>query len=213
MVAIIIKELNTWGVTDQNGLFIIKNVPQGRYILQFSSLGFEPQEIPVNVTSNIKNLTIKLKQTTLAIDEVVVVAKEGRRMGTGSVIEQTALQHVQATDLSDVLQLLPGQITLNPDLSGPKQLSIREINNRFGQQLNARPDEMSSLGTLLIIDGAPVSNDANMQFTNSTGLANFSTTVSGGADVRQVSMDNVESVEVVRGNRKRRKWRYAQWRC
>jgi hypothetical protein len=191
MVAIIIKELNIWGVTDQNGLFNIKNVPQGRYILQFSSLGFEPQEIAVNVTSNIKNLTIKLKQTTLAIDEVVVVAKEGRKMGTGSVIEQTALQHVQATDLSDVMQLLPGQITMNPDLSSPKQLSIREINSKY--------DQMASLGTLLIVDGAPVSNDANMQFTSSTGTASFSTTIAGGTDVRQISVDNIESVEVIRG--------------
>jgi hypothetical protein len=199
MVAVVIKELNIWSVSDQKGYFNLKNIPAGSYNLQVSSLGYEPVERQVVLDGNRKDLIIYLNQLTLAIDEVVVTAKEGKKMGTGSTILQTALQHVQPTDLSDVLQLLPGQVTSNPDLSGPKQLSIREINSRYGQQLNSKPDAMASIGTLLIIDGAPVSNDANMQFTNSTGLASFSTTVAGGADVRQVSVDNIESVEVIRG--------------
>ncbi len=100
------------------------------------------------------------------------------------MIEQSAIQHVQPTDLSDVMQLLPGQITQNPDLSKPKQLTIREIINEDGYGA----DNMASLGTLLIVDGAPVSNDANMQFLKttsaSTGVtASFATTASGGADV------------------------------
>jgi hypothetical protein len=200
MVAIVIKELNIWSVSDQKGFFILRNVPAGSYNLQVTSLGYEPVEQAIKLTDNLKGIIIHLNQITLAIDEVIVIAKEGKKMGTGSIIQQTALQHVQPTDLSDVLQLLPGQITSNPDLSGPKQLSIREINSRYGQaQLGGKPDAMASIGTLLIIDGAPVSNDANMQFTNSTGLANFATTVAGGNDVRQVSVDNIESVEVIRG--------------
>ena len=199
MVALVIRELNIWAISDQKGIFLLKNIPAGSFNLQVSSLGYEPVELAINLIDNKKGFIIYLNQMTLAIDEVIVVAKEGKKIGTGSTIQQSALQHVQPTDLSDVLQLLPGQVTTNPDLSGPKQLSIREINSRFGQQENARPGSMASLGTLLIIDGAPVSNDANMQFTNSTGLANFSTTVAGGTDVRQVSVDNIESVEVIRG--------------
>ncbi|MCX6328124.1 MAG: hypothetical protein NTZ85_01235 [Bacteroidia bacterium] len=38
-----------------------------------------------------------------------------------------------------------------------------------------------------------------MQFTSSTGSASFATTATGGTDVRQVSVDNIESVEVIRG--------------
>ncbi len=191
MAAVVIKELNVWALSDQKGDFILRSIPLGKYIIQVSSLGYEPVEKTVSVTENKKISPIYINQITLAINEVVVVAKEGKKMGTGSTILQTALQHVQPTDLSDVLQLLPGQLTSNPDLSGPKQLSIREINSKY--------DQMASLGTLLIIDGAPVSNDANMQFTSSTGSANFATSVAGGADVRQISVDNIESVEVIRG--------------
>ncbi|MCX6328125.1 MAG: carboxypeptidase-like regulatory domain-containing protein [Bacteroidia bacterium] len=100
MVAIVIKELNIWSVSDQKGFFILKNVPAGSYILQVTSLGYEPVERAIKLTDNLKGIIIYLNQITLAIDEVIVVAKEGKKMGTGSTIQQTALQHVQPTDLS-----------------------------------------------------------------------------------------------------------------
>ena len=66
-------------------------------------------------------------------------------------------------------------------------------------------DEMASLGTLLIVDGAPVLNDANMQFLKTTSAsgtgvtAGFATSASAGTDVRQIAVDNIETIEVVRG--------------
>jgi hypothetical protein len=191
MAAILIKGVNLWAVTNEKGYFIINNIPAGTYTLQLSSLGYEPKETDIVFAGNRNGLEIYMNQLTLAIDEVVVVAKEGKRMGTSSLMEQTALQHVQPTDLSDVMQLLPGQITVNPDLSAPKQLTIREINGTY--------DQMAGLGTLLVIDGAPISNDANMQYTNRTGTASFATSVGNGVDARQISVDNIESVEVIRG--------------
>ncbi len=197
MAAVVIKELNIWSMTDENGNYALKNVPNGKYTIVVSCLGFVQyeQEVTFPYTGS---LDLTIEQSTLALDEVVVVAQEGKRMGSESVISQSAIQHVQPTDLSDVMQLLPGQLATNPDLSGPKQLSIREI--------SASGDNLASLGTALIIDGAPVSNDANLQFNSTstasttTGVtAGFATTASGGVDVRQIAVDNIESVEVVRG--------------
>lgn len=191
MAAIQIKGINLWAVSDEKGNYVINNIPAGEHVLQLSSLGYEPREVEVVLSQGKKNFDIFLNQLTLAIDEVVVIAREGKRLGTSSLMEQTALQHVQPTDLSDVMQLLPGQVTINPDLSGPKKLLIREINGTY--------DNMAGLGTLLVIDGAPVSNDANLQYTGRTGTASFSTTVGTGTDTRQVSVDNIESIEVIRG--------------
>lgn len=196
--AVVIKELNIWSMTDENGSYSLKNVQNGKYTLVVSCLGFVQMEQEVSFPHTTGTLDLIVDQNTLALDEIVVVAREGKRMGSESVISQSAIQHVQPTDLSDVMQLLPGQIASNPDLSDPKQLTIREI--------KTTGNEMASLGTALIIDGATVSNDANMQFLSTASASNgitsntgFSSTASAGVDVRQISVDNIESIEVVRG--------------
>jgi hypothetical protein len=201
MATVVLKELNIWATTTDDGNFVLKNVPSGNYTLVVSCLGFVQHEEQVTFPLSEDRVTILIDEATLAIEDVVVTAKEGRRIASGSVIEQSAIQHVQPTDLSDVLQLLPGQTVLNPDLSKPKQLTIREIIRKDGY-IN---DNMASLGTLLVVDGAPVSNDANMQFLKTTGAsatgvtAGFATSASGGTDVRQIAVDNIETIEVVRG--------------
>lgn len=201
MATVVVKELNIWATTSEQGDFALRNVPAGNYTLVVSCLGYIQHEHPVTFPVLEEKVTIMIDEATLAIEDVVVTAREGRRLASGSVIEQSAIQHVQPTDLSDVLQLLPGQTTLNPDLSKPKQLTVREIIRKDGYI----SDNMASLGTLLIVDGAPVSNDANMQFLKTTGAsgtgvtASFSTTASGGTDVRQIAVDNIETIEVVRG--------------
>ncbi|MDT8374095.1 MAG: TonB-dependent receptor [Bacteroidales bacterium] len=200
MATVVVKELNIWATTNDSGEFVLRNVPSGTYTLVVSCLGFIEHEHPVTFPVSEEKVTVLIDEATLAIEDVVVTAKEGRRIASGSVIEQSAIQHVQPTDLSDVLQLLPGQTTLNPDLSKPKQLTVREIIRKDGYI----GDNMASLGTLLIVDGAPVSNDANMQFLKTTGAstgvtAGFATTASGGTDVRQIAVDNIETIEVVRG--------------
>jgi outer membrane receptor protein involved in Fe transport len=63
---------------------------------------------------------------------------------------------------------------------------------------------MNALGTSIITDGAPVSNNANLQVLNpavSGAIAPLGGGASpaGGADTRTIQMDNVESVEVIRG--------------
>ena len=46
--------------------------------------------------------------------EVVVTATQPDAPGTSSLIGQDAIRHIQATDLSDLSQLLPGVLTRNP---------------------------------------------------------------------------------------------------
>ena len=200
MATVVIKELNIWATTNEAGDFELRNVPSGTYTIVVSCLGFIQREETISFPLRSEKTNILIDDATLAIDDVVVTAKEGRRLASGSMIEQAAIQHVQPADLSDVMQLLPGQTALNPDLSKPKQLTVREIIRKDGYI----GDNMASLGTLLIVDGAPVSNDANMQFLKTTGAstgvtAGFATTASGGTDVRQIPVDNIETIEVVRG--------------
>ncbi len=191
--AILIKELGLWATTNDKGYYKIDNIPlQGEYTITVSCLGMEKYEtrFKFSVSKEYK-LDISMQQVTLEIEAINVIAREKAGLGSSSVIGQTAMEHLQPTSLKDVMQLLPGQISTNPDLSGVANISIRDIETITNYKVNKRFDNNSSLGTAIIVDGAPMNNNADLQ---SGGKINMS-----GVDVRQISTDNIESVEVIRG--------------
>ena len=85
-------------------------------------------------------------------------------------------------------------------------IQLRETGNltASGAQSNNENYAISSLGTLFVVDGAPINGDANMQ--NVPGSSGDMSTPEGkrdmtnrGVDMRTISTDNIESVEIVRG--------------
>jgi len=196
MVAVGIEELNLWTVTSLEGNFVLKNVPAGKHVVLARCLGYNTKKTEVDVTEE-TTLDIGLTPTSLALGEVEVVARRGSGIATSSVIGRSAIEHLQASDVTELMQLLPGQLAMNPDLSGVSQLGIREIVGAAGPSTQ-RP--MASLGTGLVVDGAPASNIANMQMlSTATGTGSFQSTAMQGVDMRQFSVDNIESIEVVQG--------------
>jgi outer membrane receptor protein involved in Fe transport len=195
LVAIQILELNRWTTSGMQGEFSFLNVPVGKYTLQACCLGYEKYDMPLIVNASQTNLSIQLLESTLGLEEVVVVARENTNLSSSSKIENTAIEHVQPTNLADVMQLVPGQVTLNPDMSGSNQITIRDINNENN------PNDNDALGTAIIIDGTPVDNDANMQTLNTAGSGTSQgySTAGQGVDLRRIATDNIESVEVIRG--------------
>ncbi|TGX80719.1 DUF2012 domain-containing protein [Palleniella muris] len=60
-------------LTDENGRFVIKNAPSGKYILRVSSIGNVPQEREVTVTDSEVNIgKIELAEDSKLLQEVVV---------------------------------------------------------------------------------------------------------------------------------------------
>ena len=192
VVNITFENNSFWAVTDLQGKFSLQ-LKDGEYHYEVSYLGYETVKGVVKVSGkDISNLNIKLQATSLALSEVTVTAKQ-QAMGSSSVIDKTALQHLQPKTIEDMLQLTPGSITQNPDLNSIGQAYIREIG---GSNNNA-------MGTSIVLDGAPISNDAAMMaFSTATGgTADRSgqSTTGKGVDLRTISPDNVESIEVIRG--------------
>lgn len=186
--------LGLFTMVDSKGHFEIGPIPEGTWPLQVQCANMVPYKKPITLTpGTLTEVTIFMDENVLLLKEVNVVAQEGRTgASTSSTISQTAIEHLQATSLSDVLQLLPGAVATNPDFSGVSQASIRQVS----------ADDVNSLGTALIINGAPVSNNANLQATNTASAgsnASFSTSSGSGVDMRQFTADNVESIEVIRG--------------
>ncbi|MGV8095895.1 MAG: TonB-dependent receptor domain-containing protein [Mangrovibacterium sp.] len=196
LVAIQILELNKWTASDKTGAFSFKDLPGGEYTLQASCLGYAFYEKRIVIARNITGYKLMLDQLNLSLDEITVVASENTSLSSSSRIESTALEHVQASSLSDVMQLVPGQLTFNPDMSRTNQITIRDIND-----YERNPNPNNAMGTAIIIDGSPVINDANLQAANTAGggVGQGYSTAGQGVDLRQIPTENIESVEVIRG--------------
>lgn len=160
---------------------------------------FSPTKVLVSTFFILFPLVVNGQKKIVPIDtlpniqlrEVVVTATQPDAPGTSSVIGQDAICHIQATDLSDLSQLLPGVLTRNPDLNTPAVFTVRSAT--YENTTNA-------LGTAIWVDGVRMNNNINMQQMGLEGQRNlFNSSVLSGFDVRSLSPTSIESVEVIRG--------------
>ena len=183
MATIQLQPTGAMAVTDMDGKASVKNVEAGTYTVNISYVGYESISTQVKVSKNTK-LDFLMVPTTLALSEVTVTAKQNAAgAATSSIIGRQAIDHLQAASLADVLQLLPGQLMTNTDLTSQSNLQVRTLSN----------NNTAAFGSGIILDGVPQSNNANMS------AGGFSATVFTGTDLRNFSTDDVQEVEVIRG--------------
>jgi outer membrane receptor protein involved in Fe transport len=105
------------------------------------------------------------------------------------------MEHLQPSSFTDLLELLPGGTSKDPMLNVVNNIRLREASPMGSNYAT------SSLGTSFLVDGARISTNANMQSISgaweSAALEREST--NSGVDMRTISTDDIESVEIVRG--------------
>ena len=197
---LVLRPAGVYATTDAEGKYSFEGLDPGSYDLSVQLIGYETVDTTLSV-SGVLRKDIILKESNFRIEEVHVVAQASKAGdATASTISRQAMDHSQTSSLKDVMQLLPGVAFSNPDLSSAQSLNIR----------TASASDMNSLGVAVIVDGAPVSNNANMEGIStaingvssavaSTAVSAAGATPTGGIDVRSLSTDNIESVEVIRG--------------
>ena len=129
MVTCKLEPIGIYAVTDMDGKATLKNIPEGQYTLVATYVGFEPIRQPLKVT---KSLTLQLRMTesNLALKEVTVTARQNASgTSTSSIIGRQAIDHLQATSLADVMQLIPGHLMGNTDMTAQQNLQIRQLSN------------------------------------------------------------------------------------
>lgn len=176
-----------WGISGKDGEVEIRNVPRLPVAYKVSMLGYKDVEGEICLDGK-DNVRILMEEESLSMREVVVVAQAGQGgESTTSIIGRQALDHLQATSLKDILQLLPGGVSMkNPSLTSPGQFKVRTLAS----------DDNATFGAAVIINGMPVSTNANMN--TGLGLSSISSGNSG-ADLRSIATDDIESVEIIRG--------------
>lgn len=190
MGSVSLSPLGQFAMTDYKGKALIKNVPQGTYTLAVTYVGYETYTTQVVIRDKNLDMNIKMNEASLMLKEVSVTARQNTAgTSTSSIIGRQAIDHLQASSLADVMQLVPGQLMGTGDLTSTtnSRLQLRVASE-------AAYDNTAAFGTTVVIDGVPVSNNGNI---STSTLVNSDNTV--GTDLRSISADDINEVEVVRG--------------
>jgi TonB-linked SusC/RagA family outer membrane protein len=184
-VNVIIKGTVTGMITDVNGMYRI-NVPSSDAVLQFSFIGFQSREIPVNGQSVID---VVMEEDVQSIDEVVVTALsiERNKNSLGYSITQVGSEELTSVKESNPINSLAGkvaglQISNTPSgVDGSSRVVLRGISSLSGSN---RP--------LIVIDGIPVGGD-------SYGGAGIDGGKDMGDALSDINPDEIENMSVLKG--------------
>lgn len=184
-------------ITNEEGVFIVRQMERGHYKISISFVGYPlfTQELQLDKNDS---LYFYLRPQATELTEVVVTATESKGLNSSTQIDREAMNHRQPSSFSDLLSLLPGGMSSTPNLSSASLVRLRQAGNGGDEY------DISSLGTAFLIDGHRLPTDANMQkvvqissgTTDSHDNLEFA---NKGIDMRAISTDQIESVEIVRG--------------
>lgn len=177
-----LNPLGQYAVTDVKGKAVIKNIPQGTYTLSVTYVGYETYTTNIAISNKNLDLNIRMSEASLALKEVSVTAKQNASgTSTASIIGRQAIDHLQASSLADIMQLVPGQLMGHNNLMSQTNLQIRQLVN----------DPTAAFGSSVMVDGVPISNNGSLSQGPMTEFT--------GTDLRNISADDINDVEVVRG--------------
>lgn len=187
---------------DGNGEWSLK-LPAGSYTMTVSYIGYTPKSEKVTLNGP-RNVAVALMPDGKALGEVTVTASENTSLTSGSRIDRDAMAHLQPTSFTDLLELLPGNMSKTPTMGQVNSIELRETgySSPSGSTTASADYAISSLGTSFVVDGVAINTDASLTAVpNATSgdAAYQRSTVNRGVDMRTISTDNIESVEVMRG--------------
>ncbi len=202
-VVVLISQAGERVVTESTGLdgrCHFKHLVPGSFRLQVTFLGYKPYVHTIVIESD-SSYTIRLDPQAIDLEEVVVTALESQGMTSSSKIDRQAMEHLQPSSFSDLVSLLPGERTTKPMMGAANLIRLREAGGGINASGNSTDYDISSLGTSFLMDGVPISTKANLSYlagNSDYDITNRNTT-GRGLDMRTISTDDIEKVEVVRG--------------
>jgi hypothetical protein len=196
--------------TDPSGRFRITQPPAGPQVLRVIRLGYAPFRQSVllpgrgSLTLDVAMARQALNLPNLSVTADAVSRARGE-LGTASVIDQEAIRNQTATSLYGVLELIPGVVLQPPGLDGVQQFGLRASAvspggaSPGGAAGQPSAQALASFGTQIVLDGVPVSNNANLQSLGPRGELSINSSAGGGIDLRRLPATTIERVEVIRG--------------
>jgi len=166
----------SWGAaTNNQGEFVIRNIPPGNYTLNVDYIGYKLQSIPELTLGkeDIGPLKLLMEEDVYYSSDIVVTGTRTRRLikdspVTTEVIHADEISNLGAENVGQVLEERAG-IIINQD-------GVR------GGLLSAQLQGLNDDHTLILIDGSPVIGR-----------------IAGQLDLSRISVQNIDRIEIVKG--------------
>lgn len=208
LAAVTIEGMERVVRTDSVGRFSLSGVAPGPHILVARRIGYAVtrQAITLPVAGRL-TLRVVMATNSLQLDQLVVTAdRTGRargELGTASVIDRDAIANQVASSLQGILELVPGVPHSAPGLDAATPFALRALATGgagFGAATGPDAASIGASGTLIILDGVPLSNNANLQTVGVRGeTVPLASTAGSGIDLRRIPASTLDRVEVIRG--------------
>ncbi len=149
-----VLKLNKSAVTDKDGQFILRNVPDGRFEVVISFVGYESFKSKIEIVHHEGWLTADLKQSTSKLDETVVKGyyNTTNRLNTGDVTTVKG-EDIQKQPVGDPILALEARVP---------GLYIQQASGAPGAYSTIRINGQNSIfngnDPLYIVDGIPYSS-------------------------------------------------------
>jgi outer membrane receptor for ferrienterochelin and colicins len=159
-----------WTISDDDGSFLLENVPNGDYELTVSRVGFESEKIDVVIPfTEIEPFTITLKEKVYNNNPVIVTADRSSKLLEDvsvpvEVINQAEIRSSGSLRLSDILD---EQIGLNVVSDHGTGIQVQGFDPEY---------------TLILIDNQPLIGRT-----------------AGTLDLTRLAVGNIEQIEIVKG--------------
>ncbi len=185
---ILIRELELHTSTDYLGRYSFKNLQKGSYTFEVIATGYSSKVFKLNLQEDaVQNIHLNIK--SFRLKEITIMARHRKYNGATRTIHKEAMEHIQPNSLGDIFQLLPGKLTRDGNMNQVDQISSRQ----------AGSDNNTALGTAIITNGIPMSNDATLHRVVADQSQRFKNTVNRGVDLRLISTDHLEKVDIMQG--------------
>ena len=180
-VSVAVKGTTTGTITDFNGSFRLV-IPEGGTVLQFSFVGFQPQEVTIGTE---KTFSITLQEDVMELEEIVAVGYGVQRKSdlTGATSRLTE-DNMNKSVATSPVEMMQGRV------SG---VNITQNNGEPGAGMSVRIRGTNSIRSgqepLYVIDGVPLDN------SNLTPTGGSAAGYGSGASKNPISFLNPEDVE------------------
>ena len=173
--SVVIPECHVSASTVDDGVFVFKNLPEGKFHICISYVGYKPDTILINLGKKTERyLECKMHETVVDISSVTVTAsrslKGDKVPASIDVVTKQTIQELPVVTIDDAFLLTPG---LNASRS-------YGIFNKTGDVTMRGLNR--NIQTLVLLDGIPYS-----LFDGSANIWN------------KVNVDDVENVEILKG--------------
>lgn len=176
-------------ITDANGEYTIR-VQNSLGALEFSSLGYETQSVPIN---NNAILNVIMEPSSEELDEVILTAlglkREKKELGyVVQSLDSKEVTEVKSVNFLDNLSGKLAGVTINQGATGVGSSSKITIRGEAS---------FSNNNPLFIVDGVPINNNSVFNFTNEAA-AGFQE-IDFGNGAMEVNPDDIAEVSVLKG--------------